>query len=158
MFCLESLDCIDTLHASVSEIQEGEKLEIFRTDILVHATNVFCSALFSQGRVGNRDTKVFIYSCNTPHSTMRRTHAKMLAFNLIMLKGQRPAPTRCSFVAWSTDSTGYLDKRIMCCGSLVAGRAGSRVSFMVTGRSTRVWERKGKFNDEVITQGENNTY
>jgi hypothetical protein len=51
-------------------------LQVNISDRYTCATNGFYSALFGPGHVGNRDTKVFIYSCNIPHFTMRRTQAK----------------------------------------------------------------------------------
>ena len=101
MFCLE---CINTTHASVGEIQEGgekvigraapEKtsdrklihylkmqcLQVNISDRYTCATNIFYSVLFGPDHVGNRDTKAFIYSCIASHFTMRRTQAKSLYF------------------------------------------------------------------------------
>jgi hypothetical protein len=51
-------------------------LQVNISDRYTCATNDFYSVLFGTGHVGNRDTKVFIYSCNIPHFTMRRTQAK----------------------------------------------------------------------------------
>ena len=56
-------------------------LQVNISDRHTYATNVSYSALFGTGHVGNRDTKAFIYICNTPHSTMRRTQAKMPVLN-----------------------------------------------------------------------------
>ena len=51
-------------------------LQVNISDRYTCVTNGFYSALFGPGHVSNRDTKVFIYSCNIPHFTMRRTQAK----------------------------------------------------------------------------------
>ena len=56
-------------------------LQVNISDQNSYATNGFDSASFSSGRVCNRGTKVFIYSCNTPHFTMRRTQAQKPHFN-----------------------------------------------------------------------------
>ena len=58
-------------------------LQVNISDRYTCATNVSYSALFVPGHVGNRDTKAFIYNCNIPHSTMRRTQAKMPVFNSV---------------------------------------------------------------------------
>ena len=59
-------------------------LQVNISDRNIYATNGFYSAPFSSGHVGNRDTKVFIYSCNIPHFTMRRTQAKKHHFNTLL--------------------------------------------------------------------------
>ena len=92
-------------YVSVDEIQEGEKkvlgdsskrksqtgnlimhcLQVNISDRYPRATNGFYSTLFGLGHVGNRDTKVFIYSCNIPHFTMCRTQAKKPHINCLIL-------------------------------------------------------------------------
>ena len=56
-------------------------LQVNISDRNIYATNGFYIASFSPGHVDNRDTKAFIYSCNVPHFTMRRTQAKKPHFN-----------------------------------------------------------------------------
>ena len=51
-------------------------LHVNISDRYTYVTNDFYSALFVPGHVGNRGTKVLIYSCNIPQFTMRRTQAK----------------------------------------------------------------------------------
>ena len=51
-------------------------LHVNISDRYTCATNGSYSVLFVLGHVSNRDTKIFISSCNIPHFTMCRTQAK----------------------------------------------------------------------------------
>ena len=73
-------------------------LQVNISDRHIYATNGFYSASSSLGHVGNRDTKVFIYSCNIPHFTMRRTQAKKHHSNC--RKGLIPA-NQTDTAAWT---------------------------------------------------------
>ena len=58
-------------------------LQVNISDRYTYATSVFYSALFGPCHVDNRGTNIFIYSCNTQHSMIRRTQAKMPVFNSV---------------------------------------------------------------------------
>ena len=69
------------MRGGILETIKMQCLQVNISDRYIYPTNGFYSVSSSSGHVDNWYTKVFIYSCNIPHFTMRRTQAKNAHFN-----------------------------------------------------------------------------